>query len=460
MTASGKDPGTPPLKARRRPQTKLVRKSAEAVHITNNVTLVQRKLMNALLSAAYHQLDDDNITIHSISVRDLMALIGYESRNFDHLKKLLKNLTTTAIEWDILNEEGKREWGVSALLASADIVDGVCTYAYSPHLRKKLHNPKIFVLLNIDIVRRFHTVYALALYENCTRYRRIGNSPWFPLVILRSLLGAKEPYYDDFKKLNQKVLQPAIREINTMTDLRLEAELLKSERKVVEIRFKIESNPQASFQIEPKTEPASKPPGGRTSQKIEDVDAQPLPSIETGLPEPQNGLGVDISTLERLQEVFCLSSQVAQRVLKDFSIDAIQDAMAYVESKYATGRIKEIGPYFLTALREGASIRKSALELKREREQAAKQAEIERVESQKVERERNEQSRKEAIIVRFKESPEEQQASLLEQFEKMLASTKYKANILQLYQRRGRDSLAHPWVKSEFVEFLSNNEHG
>ena len=164
---TGKRAEKPARKAKpaRKVRTRQVRKCVEAVHITNNINLVQRKLINGLLLNAYYELPNQSITIHRIPVSQLVDLIGYDSNDIAHIKVLLKALTNTVIEWDIMNEAGKREWGVSALLASADIIDGVCTYAYSPHLRAKLFNPQFYVLLDMDIVRRFQSGYALALYE-------------------------------------------------------------------------------------------------------------------------------------------------------------------------------------------------------------------------------------------------------------------------------------------------------
>ena len=51
---------------------------------------------------------------------------------------------------------------------------GVCEYAYSPALAEKLHDPKVFALINLNIQRRFTSGHALALYENCYRFVRTG----------------------------------------------------------------------------------------------------------------------------------------------------------------------------------------------------------------------------------------------------------------------------------------------
>ncbi|MDP1573294.1 MAG: hypothetical protein Q8M09_08500 [Pseudomonadota bacterium] len=90
----GKHTDKPGRKAKpaRNSRTRQVRKCVEAVHITNNITLVQRKLINALLLNAYYELPNPSITIHRIPVRQLVDLIGYDSHDVARIKALLKVL--------------------------------------------------------------------------------------------------------------------------------------------------------------------------------------------------------------------------------------------------------------------------------------------------------------------------------------------------------------------------------
>ena len=346
-------------KSARKARTRQVRKCVEAVHITNNITLVQRKLINGLLLNAYYELPNQSITIHRIQVSQLVDLIGYDSNDIARIKVLLKALTNTVIEWDIMNEAGKREWGVSALLASADIIDGVCTYAYSPHLRAKLFNPQFYVLLDMDIVRRFQSGYALALYENCARYRRLGQTPSFPIEVVRSLLGARDPYYDDYRKLNERVLQPALREVNAVTDLALSIEVKREVRQVAEIRFLIGNNPQQCMQIGPPRDSsegfeAAHPSTSSSPDTVTECDKsaaiasntgslnEDVPEANTPALEGNGSLAGPNPLLVRLQHEFCLSSRVAARVCSENPEAAIQGAMDYVLSRYNAGKVKDI----------------------------------------------------------------------------------------------------------------------
>ena len=154
-----------------------VRKHAGAIHIKNDISCLQRKAWNVLLHNAYDDFPDVNLQLHTIPVRDLMDLAGFDSKNVKYLKDALEDMVTTKIKWDIIDHQGKSDWGVTTALASASIKDGICSYAYSPQLRTKLYNPEFYARIDLLIISRFSSGHALALYENCARYRAINQTP-------------------------------------------------------------------------------------------------------------------------------------------------------------------------------------------------------------------------------------------------------------------------------------------
>ncbi|MEP0192002.1 MAG: replication initiation protein, partial [Erythrobacter sp.] len=130
-----------------------VKKNVAAIHVSGKLTLLQRKLSNVLLLNAYDTLVTRNK--HQIDARTLCMMVGYNSNDMDTLKQSLRSLAETTAEWDMLDANGRQEWGVSALLSYAKLSAGVCEYAYSPALAEKLHDPKVFALINLNIQRRF-----------------------------------------------------------------------------------------------------------------------------------------------------------------------------------------------------------------------------------------------------------------------------------------------------------------
>lgn len=223
-----------------------VKKHVAAIHVSGKLTLLQRKLSNVLLVNAYDTLTTR--TRHQIDARALCTMIGYNSNDMDTLKQSLRGLAETVAEWDMLDDKGRQEWGVSSLLSYAKLKGGICEYAYSPALAEKLHDPRVFALINLNIQRRFTSGHALALYENCYRFVRTGSTGWWPLDLFRRLMGVDgSAYYESFKHLNAKIIKPAVAEVNKTSNILVAAETRKQGRAVTEIRFRIKDNPQLAI---------------------------------------------------------------------------------------------------------------------------------------------------------------------------------------------------------------------
>ncbi len=223
-----------------------VKKHVAAIHVSGKLTLLQRRLSNVLLLNAYDTLTTQGV--HRIDARTLCLMIGYNSNDTDTLKAALRGLAETVAEWDMLDEEGRQEWGVSSLLAYAKLKGGICEYGYSPALAQKLHDPKVFALINMNIQRRFTSGHALALYENCYRFVRTGSTGWWSIELFRRLMGVGDStYYEVFKQLNAKIIKPAVEEVNRSSNIIVTPETRKMGRAVTDIRFLIRENPQLAI---------------------------------------------------------------------------------------------------------------------------------------------------------------------------------------------------------------------
>lgn len=226
-------------------------KHNSSIHISAKLSLLSRKLMNALLYQAYDYLPVQEA--HSIDIKTLGALIGFDSKNIAHLKEAITELTQTTIEWDIITPEGQKpKWKISTLLASAEVDGGVCTYEYSGMLRRELYNPDKWTRINLAIQREFSSVYALILYENCVRFRGVKTTGMWDIDDFRRLLGVDEmPSYSAFRVLNDKIIKPAVREVNRHSDIIIKPYFTKNGRRVASIRFTVQDNKQMPlFKVE------------------------------------------------------------------------------------------------------------------------------------------------------------------------------------------------------------------
>ena len=73
------------LKERKVETKTIIKKNVSAIHINAKLSLLQRKLVNALLYNAYDSLlTSDN---HSVNVALLSEMIGFDSKNIAYLKQ-------------------------------------------------------------------------------------------------------------------------------------------------------------------------------------------------------------------------------------------------------------------------------------------------------------------------------------------------------------------------------------
>ena len=216
-------------------------KASPAIQIQSKISLLQRRAWNVLLANAYNELPDKEI--HSVSVVELAAKLGFGDGNQEYLKEMLRSLRSCEVEWNLLNKDNKQEWGVAGLLAEVRITDGICFYQFSHTLRLKLHNPRVYAKLNLRLQNRFRSRYALVLWEVCFDYfdttRDQGETPFIPLETYRELMGIEADEYQTFKALNQFVIKPAIKEINDLTNYLVEVEQKRLGRRIGELKFRI-----------------------------------------------------------------------------------------------------------------------------------------------------------------------------------------------------------------------------
>ena len=308
-----------------------VKKHVGAIHVKGSLLLLQRKAANALLLNAYEELPDDSVKEHTVRVAELAAAVGYDSNDHETLKRALEALVDLKVTWNLLDPEGQREWGVGSFLASARIKGGVCRYAYPAPLRELLYNPQIYARVNLAVQTRFSTGSALALYENCLRFLKVGTTGWISLEDWRGLLGVGDGQYPEYKRFRSKVLTPSVKQVNEHSDIRIAMETRRERRRVAAIRFSVERGPdldQAAVEADPALEVV-----------IEAVVGKPGAA----------GPGAEVRA--RLGE-FGLTEAQAADLTAEFAADRVERNLGFVEDKLAGGGdVKNLAAYTVAAVR-------------------------------------------------------------------------------------------------------------
>lgn len=308
-----------------------LKKHAATIHCSNSLSLLQRKISNALLYHAYKELLLKEE--HEINIKQLCRLISYNGNNHAAIKDALKGLLSTVIEWNVVcDTTGIEDWTASSILASVSLRGPVCLYAYSPRMKQLLHSPSMFGKINLFIQSRFKSSYGLALYENCIRYRSLPYTKWFDFETFRKLMGVPDDKYTIFRDFKRRVLDKSVEEVNTYSDLIVESEICKEGRQIIKVRFSLK-------------ERAKKTRLGVKSSLVEmDEDSS--------------------STLKgKLIKDFGLSHIQVQQVFSEYEMDFILEKISIIETSknYQLGKVQNVAGYLLSALKNNYQLGKGSL---------------------------------------------------------------------------------------------------
>lgn len=217
----------------------LIKKHTATIHVSADLSLVQRKLMNALLFQAY----DDLLVkqVHEIDYNLLCSYMEYDSKDVDLIKGALEGLMKILIKWDYFGNNGRKVWGATTLLSGYKIKNGIVSYSYSPFLIDKIYNPEIYSRINMKSINNLSSKYSIILYENCFRFLDVGSTGWIDIDTFKGLMGVDEysSYKDRFFAFKGKILNESIKEINDETDITIEAEYKKTGRNISHVKFSI-----------------------------------------------------------------------------------------------------------------------------------------------------------------------------------------------------------------------------
>ena len=216
-------------------------KASPAIQVQSKMTLLQRRAWNVLLANAYNELLDKDI--HTVSMAELSAKLGFGDGNQEYLKEMLRSLRSCEVEWNLLNKDRKQVWGVASPLSvrrdrKRHLYLRLCT-----HLRRQLYNPRIYAKLNLRLQNQFKSRYALVLWEVCFDYfdtdRDQGETPFISLEVFKELMGLEKDEYPLFKELNRNVIKLAVKEINELTNYHIEVERKRVGRRIGLLKFSI-----------------------------------------------------------------------------------------------------------------------------------------------------------------------------------------------------------------------------
>lgn len=413
-------------------KSKEVKKHAAAIHCSNSLSLLQRKISNALLYNSYSELL--SVEEHVIAITDLCKILGTTTHNYDALKAALKALVQTVLEWNIVDDKtGDEDWSATSVLASVRLKGGSCYYAYSPRMRDLLHSPSIYGKINLIVQSRFKSSYGLALYENCIRYRDLPGTKWFDMQEFRNLMGVPDNQYKIFRDFKRRVIDKAVEEVNSYSDIIVNIDYKKVGRKSVAVKFLIKERPK-------------KP---RFRSKVdEEKNTKQLTTEEEII-------------FHQLTSEFGVQQAVARDLLAKYEVEFIQDKIQVVltSKSFIKGEIKDIAAYMITAIKKNFQGPKNVVKYVSEKSQKDFQESAVKMRNEQIEL-NNKSEYIEYIKYSFLDNLNslggDLKREILNHWREGLSGSRSFSNnrLRRTYDTSG---LEHPHVRSSIKQFIQNN---
>lgn len=221
------------------------------------ITTLGRKSYNVLLFHAQDQGLEKSVFRAPLDA--VIKGVDFDSHDHALVKKHLRAMVSTTVEWQSPTTGEGSSWNVSGLLAHARLYKERgqvwVEWSYAVNLKQELLQPTVFARLRLEIISQLRSHAGVALYEICTRYKEIGRTArqawrWWQPVLSGNPPSEKTAKLE-YRIFKRDTLKPAIAEINAITDIEVELVEHKQGRFVDELQFRIAPKKQAALQPAP-----------------------------------------------------------------------------------------------------------------------------------------------------------------------------------------------------------------
>lgn len=183
--------------------------------------------------------DDDEFMKYTISVKDFIkSFPTFSQTNIKSTRELCRALAKQTFE---IENPINGNWEIYTIFSSFkfDNKAQTITMSFNEEMRPYLLTLKQFTKIeNVEYIKQIESKYAIRIYALLKDYRKMTYRD-FDMEALHKILQSPKTYIQDFGKFREKVLTPAVKEINKKSDLYISKieEIKKERKKVLKIRI-------------------------------------------------------------------------------------------------------------------------------------------------------------------------------------------------------------------------------
>ena len=219
----------------------LVVKSNKLIEARYNSTLNEQKLV--LYAVSRLDTSKDKFNILELETVDFMELLNTTVLRYTEIRELVAGLMSKQVRIETDEMDLVANW-VSSIkyIKNSGIIELEFSENLIPYMLQLKERFTRYQLKNILYLRSKHSI---RIYELLKQYQKIGHRS-FTIEELKKLLMI-EGRYKQFRDFNKSVLKLTQDEINELTDINIDIEHVKRGRKVVGVKYIIQSKDDNSY---------------------------------------------------------------------------------------------------------------------------------------------------------------------------------------------------------------------
>ena len=217
----------------------LVRKRNEIIKASYRLSHREQSIILTAISKIDNDITDQ--ALYELSIPHLAKITGISIKN---AYTVFKQACFDLFERKLTLTNGSNK--LTRWVQTIDYKDGegVIKIQFSNQILPYLTNIRDnFTSYNLRHVSQFKSTYGIRVYELCCQWRNTKNEVVISLDELKGMfqLGTT---YNQMSNLKKRVIDPAIKDINTFSDLTIDYENIKTGRKVTGFKFKFKPKKQ------------------------------------------------------------------------------------------------------------------------------------------------------------------------------------------------------------------------
>jgi len=205
-----------------------------------NSTLNEEKIFNFLIYAIKNNKMVDNK--FTTSHKEINNFLGFTINN-QNLKNIFINMMKIILEVALLHKK-KSSYKLTHFIKEVDYIGGnIIIELSTQYITMVLNDKDSYCTLNFALINNFKSKYTIRLYENIIRYTakkkydnyhakkesgKYSHLPRMKIETFKKLMGITEDKYQRITHLKRSVIDIAVKEINSKTDIKISYEFFKS----------------------------------------------------------------------------------------------------------------------------------------------------------------------------------------------------------------------------------------